>query len=400
MTRKKTNKEFLSEVRESTGDEYSFLERYDGANMKILCKHNECGLEFKVTPKHFLNSGSRCPECYKEVLRRKFKKTTEEFLEEAYALVGSEYTFYGEYYNARTKIKVRHESCGSEYEILPDSFLRGSRCTNKECRKRNNEAPHIGAVAKTNQDFIAEVAQLVGNEYTFLETYKKSGINIKVKHNLCGHKYSVQPNSFLSGARCNKCHMKSLHEKLRKTSDEFIKDVELLSGSEYTVLGKYANSNTKIAMKHNVCGAFFSMRPNSFINRGTRCPQCSESKGEREVRNVLLSLNVLHEPQYKISNCKNKAQLPFDFAVFNGNRKLVGLIEYDGIQHYKPVKHFGGEKSFLVTQNHDSIKSRYCLDNDIPLLRIPYYELNNMEALLVNFLNSKEVQLIGGVKDE
>jgi len=55
------------------------------------------------------------------------------------------------------------------------------------------------------------------------------------------------------------------------------------------------------------------------------------------------------------------------------------LIEYDGIQHYKPTF---GEKSFVLTKNNDKIKTKYCLDNGIKLIRIPYWEKENIEEIL------------------
>ena len=63
------------------------------------------------------------------------------------------------------------------------------------------------------------------------------------------------------------------------------------------------------------------------------------------------------------------------------------VIEFDGIQHFKPVKLFGGEKEFEKTKIKDEIKSRYCLDNNINLIRISYLEdieerLSNIEKLI------------------
>ena len=59
-------------------------------------------------------------------------------------------------------------------------------------------------------------------------------------------------------------------------------------------------------------------------------------------------------------------------------------IEYDGIQHFEPIKLFGGEKEFLKTQKKDRIKNEYCINNNIRLIRIS--NVNDVEKLLINKL--------------
>lgn len=67
--------------------------------------------------------------------------------------------------------------------------------------------------------------------------------------------------------------------------------------------------------------------------------------------------------------------------------KLKLLIEYDGQQHYYQVN-FGGISdeesfsSFINTVYNDSLKNSYCEDNNIPLLRIPYWDFKNIEQIL------------------
>jgi hypothetical protein len=58
------------------------------------------------------------------------------------------------------------------------------------------------------------------------------------------------------------------------------------------------------------------------------------------------------------------------------------MIEFDGKQHFKPIKFFGGEKAFEETQERDQRKNRYCRDHNIELVRIPYYDFDNIEAIL------------------
>jgi hypothetical protein len=53
-----------------------------------------------------------------------------------------------------------------------------------------------------------------------------------------------------------------------------------------------------------------------------------------------------------------------------------------GEQHFKPMGYFGGEKKLLYTQQNDKIKNEYCKNNNIRLIRIPYYNINNIDEIL------------------
>ena len=120
---------------------------------------------------------------------------------------------------------------------------------------------------------------------------------------------------------------------------------------------------------------YFWTKTNHLNNQG--CPICKESKGEKEIRNYLKNNNIVFESQKKFNNCRNKNPLPFDFYL-----PLLNIcIEYDGIQHYKSNTFFGGEKGLKQRQINDKIKTQYCKDNDIRLLRIKYNQ-NNLKKLL------------------
>lgn len=76
-----------------------------------------------------------------------------------------------------------------------------------------------------------------------------------------------------------------------------------------------------------------------------------------------------------------KKQLPFDFAIFKKDQ-LISLIEYDGEQHFKPVEIFGGEEGFKNQKMRDEVKDAYCIENEIPLLRIAYFDFDRIDEIL------------------
>ena len=113
------------------------------------------------------------------------------------------------------------------------------------------------------------------------------------------------------------------------------------------------------------------------------CGCNKQSKGEEKIEKILNDNKISYEKEKIFSNFKytETGFYPrFDFYVNNQY-----LIEFDGKQHY--------ENCFNVTleevQNKDSIKNQWCKDNNIPLIRIPYWHLEKMciEDLLLETSN-------------
>lgn len=82
----------------------------------------------------------------------------------------------------------------------------------------------------------------------------------------------------------------------------------------------------------------------------------------------------------RFDGCKNQKKLPFDFYLNDFNI----IIEYDGIQHFKPSFN---EKEFKNIKVNDEIKNKFCKDNNIKLIRIPYWEFENIENILESVIN-------------
>jgi hypothetical protein len=106
--------------------------------------------------------------------------------------------------------------------------------------------------------------------------------------------------------------------------------------------------------------------------------------GENAIRDFLTVNNINFASQVKFENCKFINSLLFDFGIYNFHKELEMLIEYDGIQHFKPTF---GDLSFERTKLSDEIKNNYCKNNNIKLLRIPYWEFDNIKEILRSELN-------------
>ena len=347
MTKRKTDAEFKKEVFDLVGDEYTFLDSYQGTHVKIEVKHNECGHIYEVMPSNFFR-GKRCPYC-----SGKMRKTDAQFKQEVSTLVGNEYEFLEPYVNSHTKIKVKHNTCGKVYKVEPNSFLQGHRC------------PYCyGSIKKTDTQFKQEVKNLVGDEYTFLDNYVNDGSKLKVKHNKCGNIYKVTPSHFFEGTRCPYCY-----GNFKKTNVQFKCEVYSLVGNEYTFLDQYVDRKTKLRVKHNKCNNIYEVTPGNFFT-GYRCPYCNSPKGETLITKILNNLNIHFEYQKTFNDLKDTQPLSYDFFISSQGI----LIEYQGRQHYEPVDHFGGEDQFKIQRKHDKIKADYAKSHNYNLIDIPYTE--------------------------
>ena len=98
---------------------------------------------------------------------------------------------------------------------------------------------------------------------------------------------------------------------------------------------------------------------------------CMVSKGEALINSILTDNNINFTQQYTFADCltENGNRCKFDFAILDEHNDLKCLIEYDGIQHFEETN-WGLEKNQL----RDKIKDKYCLLNNIPLVRISYID--------------------------
>lgn len=115
------------------------------------------------------------------------------------------------------------------------------------------------------------------------------------------------------------------------------------------------------------------------LRRGT-CLSCGclASSGEMNIEKELNKNNVTYEKQYTFDNLRSKkgALLRFDFAIFNENKELKCLIEFQGEQHTDRNNWWYSEEGV----ERDKLKKEYCEDNNIPLL---YCDRNtNLEAFI------------------
>ena len=102
------------------------------------------------------------------------------------------------------------------------------------------------------------------------------------------------------------------------------------------------------------------------------------SEGELKIREWLIENNIEYETEKTFNGLIYKQPLRLDFYL----PKLNVAIEFDGVYHFQAFDWVGGETTLEMNKIRDSIKDRFCKDNNIKLIRIPYWEYKNIANIL------------------
>lgn len=140
-----------------------------------------------------------------------------------------------------------------------------------------------------------------------------------------------------------------------------------------TVLEYIGNSMYKCKCD---CGNEKIIRRDSLTTGNTSSCGCiNYSIGEKNIENILKINNISFKSQYTLPELKLKK---FDFAIFKNNQ-VIRLIEFDGQQHYNDISGiWNSPESLEEIQRRDKEKNNWAKEYNIPLVRIPYWERDNI----------------------
>ena len=278
------------------------------------------------------------------------------FEKEGYILLEEEYV------NAKTHMRYICPN-GHNHSTTWSNFKHGFRCP--YCSHSKTSKGQRANFKKIKQAFEEENYTLLTKE----EEYKNRHTYL---YYICpkGHKHKISWCGFQQGKRCPYCSRKKVDFKTIKQAFE---------EENFTLLTKeedYINNTTKLKFicpnghTHEICWSDFQ--------QGYRCALCNLWKGEKVIEQYLINNNIEFQGQKVFKDCKYKNCLRFDFYLPYYNL----CIEYDGEGHYQAIDYFGGEQQLKNNQIRDEIKNQYCKDNNINLLRIPYWEFDNIENII------------------
>lgn len=364
--RKRWSYEEIRNIIESDG--YSLLSKKDEVVYKFRYVKLKTLLNIKCPNGHIYHAtfdvfkrGNRCKICSYEVAANKRKHSYEYiksyFKKEGYELLSNEYITVDDPLEA---------ICPEQHKwnVSFGNFKSGYRCP--ICSKNDKNMKLLEDTYDILQRNDYKVISFKENMDGF---FTDSIITIECKN---GHIVDKSIKNIRNDKGCNICSGKD-----KKSLDEVI---EIFKSEEYSVVSHngYENNQSRFLLlcknnhEWNITYANFQ--------QGSRCPLCVDkiSKGESKILDYFNNKQIKYIYQYKTDKCGFKQLLPFDFYLPDYNI----LIEFDGEQHYKIIKHFGGLDKFIDRKIRDTIKTIYCKENNITLIRIPYWDIDNIENIL------------------
>ena len=335
---------FLEKARNTHGYRYQYPNLPDTIMQKDIIDVLFEGVIYKQRVlKHFM--GNR-PE------NKTINKTTDQFISESKNVWGDKYDYsLTEYINSRTKVKIIYDDI--IYEQLPNGHLQ--------------KYPVEGYLDQ--HIFIQKAKKKHGDKYDYsLVEFKDAKIKVKIK---LGDKiYEQSPHNHLSY-----CPEKVLK---RKTTEQFTEESKIIHDGKYSYDKTiYLTDREKLTITCPIHGDFTQVA-NAHL-RGSGCPHCNESQGEKEISRFLNKYEIGYYKQHRFEECRgSKYSLPFDFYI----PSIRTCIEFDGQQHHSPLKFFGGIPAYESLRINDKIKSDYCEEHYIDLIRIKYDQFNDIYHIL------------------
>ena len=220
------------------------------------------------------------------------------------------------------------------------------------------------------------------NEYFKIISRAPNGPNYRTRWNcqckLC-NEYCVKDAVNLNrdkGCGCSK--NKHIGQALRKdlTNQKFGK----LTAKKWS--GKSNSSGNAIWICECECGNQCEVDSNNLTTLHTYSCGCIKySIGVQNILQLLKINNISYQLEYSIPGEFEGCPYRFDFAIFDNNN-LTRFIEFDGEQHYRETSGYMSE-NLKLRQGRDKVKNEYALSHNIPLVRIPYWERDNITLEMI-----------------
>ena len=277
-----------------------------------------------------------------------------------------DYSLIPDSYHYKDKVFVICKKCNEKFSISHASLINKTsktiECKNKKCpsyrKYRIEESTNFldSLIAENKSDFI--FSDYEGYEKPLIYTCKK-----------CNNDTPVSRGGRLKKVTRISCSFCDNFGGFKKNNSILDFQLKQKFGNDIFRVGDYINDTEKIDFFCNDCKTTFKISPGKLV-QGRGCNNCTRSSGEKAVSYYLEKNNFHFIREYK------RSIYYYDFYI----PSLKCLIEFDGEQHYRPVR-FNGiteEKAveiFEKGQERD-LEKNMLIESDEILLRISYKQKN------------------------
>lgn len=377
--RKLSTEEFIAKIAEMR-DDIEVLGEYVNAKTPILCRCKICGSEFHGNPYAMLHNRTGCKYCSLSngwKTKRSNDIVTKEKLLKRISLYSDSIKLVGEYTGFQNRNHFMCKKCGNEWDTTPASMCSG-RTGCPKCAKENVRR----ALRRNKEDVLSEIYDINPCVCLAEEEYVDTQHKITATCLVCNHVWCATPEKLLQGHGCPRCANNERAAKCRLTLHD-VKDVLQQVHPDWELRSEYNSCHDKIRVRCSRCEAEWDGTLHNILKQ-VNCPVCDmrqKSKGEETINRYLTEHGFAFERQKIFDGCQNVFSLKFDFYI----PSLNVCIEYDGEQHFRPIEWFGGIEAYNKNVERDKIKDKFCYDNNIQLLRIAFYDCQNINNILDNY---------------
>lgn len=203
------------------------------------------------------------------------KLTEEEYLKQVEVIHKGKIKVLGKFKGSTTKVLVKCNICGHEWEVTPYNTLKGIGC--RKCVDRSR--------ARTYDDFIREFREIHGDNIEILTEYQGISSRLKLRCVIDGHTWETTAGSLVGKkyTGCSECYRR----RTRRTHEEYIREMKEIHGDTIEVLGKYYNNATKVPLKCNICGHEWTSVYRNTVTLGYGCKRCGRNKRRKSQENYV-----------------------------------------------------------------------------------------------------------------
>ena len=376
--RKLSDEEAKRKVFEKTNGLVELVGTYDGRHKESLFLCHRCGNTFYDEYGKVMNrKNDGCKECLSKIKGSPVKYTTEQARNMVLEHSNGTIHLIGEYKGWNSKADFVCD-CGYSWSAVFGSVMGN----NGKCPNCNHSRYY------TREETEADIFAVHQGRIRMIGEYVNRSVHTLFQCTECGRIYSATPQNVIRGYGCDICNRKaSAQRKIEDNADKYIIKVQEKHNGKVFFLEDYKGS--KVSTKFGCIEGHVWYNTPDNVSRQNGCPICDKSLGENAICSWLKEHSVEYIPQKRFKGLTgvNDGSLSYDFYIPSINM----CIEYQGEQHYRPIKFHednDADAQFINQQEHDRRKRQYCIDNGITLLEIPYTDYDRIEEILEKALKS------------
>ena len=291
MPRKKSQQEFLEEVRAIHGDRYDVSHAvYVNSRTKVTVVCPDHGVFYK-TPQELLNSRQGCPECSGRI-----KWTWDRFVEKAKKVHSGKYAYPNQKFTTTAAKYIIICPEHGEFSQSIAGHLRGgcNKCAYKVRTLKQRD---------TKEEFIEKAMARHGDYYDYTNVrYHNSQTKVEITCPNHGE-FSMKPNNHLSGQGCPDCGLLKAKEGIRLSYEKALSRFRNVHRDEYEYdESSYLDYTTKMRVKCSEHG-YFKVTPHSHVSMGSGCRKCgvlrTAEKNRYSIEKILSQFHEVHGNQFE-----------------------------------------------------------------------------------------------------